>query len=258
MLKAFIRQSPKQVPCFQSLGTIVRNLKENFDHYFARYENNMCLIIATFLDPRHKNRFWDKENNAMNKFHFEGPNFESKKILKTLVNEYKKIQGDTQQNHAREDVNDPQPGTSSQSSATTPTISQDISSESGKGYAFDMQSCMAQWFPVKSQQPFQQASGTTPIIEVINAEVKLYLSLDAAAQDSDPCLWWRSKIDQLPMLSRITRKMLSAPPSSVESERTFSVGANTYSKKRARLRPENGEMLIGLSQNLKYLNFNLD
>ena len=47
---------------------------------------------------------------------------------------------------------------------------------------------------------------------------------------------------------------MSAPPSSVESERLFSIGGMTYTPRRSNLLPETGEKLIKLCFNLKTYN----
>ena len=48
---------------FELLGQMVHSLKSEMKHYFERYEQNTNLIISTFLDPRHKRRFWPDPSN---------------------------------------------------------------------------------------------------------------------------------------------------------------------------------------------------
>jgi len=52
-------------------------------------------------------------------------------------------------------------------------------------------------------------------------------------------------------LVRLARRYLSAPPSSVFSERLFSEAGNLYEQKRNRLLPKTGEKLLFLHYNLK-------
>src|ERR1044072_8611640 len=49
-------------------------------------------------------------------------------------------------------------------------------------------------------------------------ELDQYLTLPTLKRSKDPLLWWKT----LPILSNLASKYLSAPPSSVESERLFS------------------------------------
>jgi hypothetical protein len=60
---------------------------------------------------------------------------------------------------------------------------------------------------------------------------------------------------ELPLLSKLALKYLSAPVSSVESERIFSTGGNLYKPTRNRPCPENGETLMFLHYNLRVFNF---
>ena len=60
---------------------------------------------------------------------------------------------------------------------------------------------------------------------------------------------------RLPILAKLAKRLLSAPSSSVESERLFSIGGNIYTPKRNRLTAEHGEMLIFLYFNLRAFDF---
>ena len=56
-----------------------------------------------------------------------------------------------------------------------------------------------------------------------------------------------------PYLSNLAARYLSSPPSSVESERTFSIGGNIVTKDRTRLTAEHTEQMIFLNSNLPNL-----
>ena len=43
---------------FKGLSKTVAALRQNFDTYFERYENDESLILACFLDPNNKLRYW--------------------------------------------------------------------------------------------------------------------------------------------------------------------------------------------------------
>ena len=60
---------------------------------------------------------------------------------------------------------------------------------------------------------------------------------------------------RLPMLAKLAKRLLSAPSSSVESERLFSIGGNIYTPKINRLTAEHGEMLMFLYFNLRAFDF---
>jgi len=62
--------------------------------------------------------------------------------------------------------------------------------------------------------------------------------------------WWASNQCRFPSLAKIAHQYLSAPPTSVASERLFSGAGDVYDEKRSRLTPENAEMLLFVKNNL--------
>ena len=56
-----------------------------------------------------------------------------------------------------------------------------------------------------------------------------------------------------PCLKKLARKLLDAPSSSVFSERLFSEYGNIYEDKRNRLLPRNGEQLLFIHHNVRWL-----
>lgn len=61
--------------------------------------------------------------------------------------------------------------------------------------------------------------------------------------------WWASNHCRFPSLAKIARQYLSAPATSVASERLFSGAGDVYDEKRSRLTPENAEMLLFIKNN---------
>ena len=66
---------------------------------------------------------------------------------------------------------------------------------------------------------------------------------------ADVIEWWRQKEFVFPILSKLARKYLCVPASSVPSERIFSTTGNIVNKKRACLSSENVDMLVFLNKN---------
>ena len=62
-------------------------------------------------------------------------------------------------------------------------------------------------------------------------------------------MWWNLNKEELPLLSKIARIVLSIPASSAKSERVFSTGGNVVTAKRSRLLPTKAEDLIILKEN---------
>ena len=108
-----------------------------------------------------------------------------------------------------------------------------------------------QYFP--ATQP-QVSVPQSSIKEIVDRELTTYLSYVNLDKNVTPLCWWQIHKGELPHLSHIANKYLSSPPSSVESERLFSIGGQTYTSRRSNLSPETGERLIKLCFNLKKFN----
>ena len=55
-------------------------------------------------------------------------------------------------------------------------------------------------------------------------EVRSYLNEPTEALSQEPLSWWKVNLFKYPGLVKLARRLLSSPPSSVESERLFSIG----------------------------------
>ena len=63
--------------------------------------------------------------------------------------------------------------------------------------------------------------------------------------------WWEENKIRFPPIAKLSQRYLSAPPTSVPSERLFSGAGEIYDPKRNRLAPERAEMLLFIKNNLK-------
>ena len=63
--------------------------------------------------------------------------------------------------------------------------------------------------------------------------------------------WWNPNKKKYTHLAWFSRRYLSAPPSSIYSERLLSEAGNLYEQKRNRLLPKTGEKLLFFHHNLK-------
>ena len=85
------------------------------------------------------------------------------------------------------------------------------------------------------------------------AEINSFLieeNLRSHTKEADVLQWWNLNRAKYPYLASFARKCLSAPPSSVYSERLFSEAGNLYENKRNRLLPNTREKLLLLHHNL--------
>ena len=82
-------------------------------------------------------------------------------------------------------------------------------------------------------------------------ELDTYLAEPLIKFGRESCYgWWAANKIRFPVLSKIARKYLCAPPTTVASERLFSGTGDIYDDKRNRLAPDNAEMLLFIKNNL--------
>ena len=87
-----------------------------------------------------------------------------------------------------------------------------------------------------------------------SAELEKYLTDRITFKDKfDVFLYWKDEGKmKYPNVSRLTRKALACPASSVVSERLFSKAGLIYEDRRSRLLPVKCEKLLFLSKNLAH------
>ena len=64
-------------------------------------------------------------------------------------------------------------------------------------------------------------------------------------------IWWNDNKTRFPVLAKMARCYLAAPPTSVPSERIFSVASDIYDGKHNHLSPEKAEVLLFIKNNFK-------
>ena len=85
----------------------------------------------------------------------------------------------------------------------------------------------------------------------VNAgEVDRYLNVPIIDfKTGDPYLWWSQHHQEFPFLSKLACRYLSAPATSVPSERLFSVAGDLHDEKRNRIMPELSQDLLFIQNN---------
>ncbi|XP_041843803.1 zinc finger BED domain-containing protein 4-like [Melanotaenia boesemani] len=82
------------------------------------------------------------------------------------------------------------------------------------------------------------------------SEMIIYLSEPTISRSASPLEYWKANKERFPGLASVARAYLSAPCTSVESERLFSAASNIVDEHRNRLMPEKAEMLLFIKKNL--------
>ena len=80
-------------------------------------------------------------------------------------------------------------------------------------------------------------------------EIETYLSEPLIDFSVNCYSWWADNAMRYPCISSLVRQYLSAPPTSVPSERLFSGASNLYDDRRNRLAPERAEVLLLIKNN---------
>ena len=90
---------------------------------------------------------------------------------------------------------------------------------------------------------------------IAETEVERYLAQDPVPTTTCPLDWWRENQSLFPLVAHVARRYLSAPPTSVASERLFSAAGLVYTDRRNRLAPKRADMLLFLKHNLPLINY---
>ena len=75
--------------------------------------------------------------------------------------------------------------------------------------------------------------------------------LSTAVADSDPLIFWKSNSATLPILAKLAKRVLSVPPTSAPSERSFSMASHVVSSRRTSLRPGTVDNVLFLHSHRK-------
>ncbi|KAI3377120.1 hypothetical protein L3Q82_000067 [Scortum barcoo] len=105
------------------------------------------------------------------------------------------------------------------------------------------------------QDMYQEILAENDIIKQATAgetasQVHAYLGEVTILKKECPLKYWKSNQMRFPALARVARKYLTAPCTSVDSERLFSAVSNVIDEKRNRIHCDNAEMLIFIQKNL--------
>ena len=89
----------------------------------------------------------------------------------------------------------------------------------------------------------------------LEEEIDSYLQLDPIPRTESTTAWWSNSATRFPLLAVEAKRYLSAPPSSVASERLFSLSAQVYTDRRNRMLPKHADMLLFVKHNLPLVHF---
>ena len=159
---------------------------------FADIEEQKELIVATTIDPRYKDKFFSKPTTKVF----------VKQLVVDMCTEITKSTGDGPPNK-RQHLDD--------NTSTAPSTSK-------------VWECMAEIL-----EDSGELTDHVSVVGEIEGMVNTYLREPLISyQVGNPYLWWNNNQQRYPVLAKIARHYLSAPPTSVSSESVFSAVGNIY------------------------------
>lgn len=82
-------------------------------------------------------------------------------------------------------------------------------------------------------------------------EMDLYCRSPAVPLSEDPLDWWHRHKGTFPLLSRLAKRYMCIPGTSVSAERVFSTAGDVITAKRSALKPDHVDQLVFLHKNLE-------
>ena len=238
---------------FHGLGSTLAAIQASIEKRCKQYLDNDDLILATSLDQRYKNSLFSESdgNTSISSI--------KEKLLASMQQRKEAIRCSDS-----EVYNQGYASSSESEAAAAQHETKDASASKEDFDSFDFNSCfdmiIAEAAEEKSvidivhssKSPRKRHSSSDETLEI---ELNVFHKFPLHPKDDDPVSWWAINKTSLPKLSSMATKYLSAPPSSVESERLFSVGGNIYTPHRNKLKPEAGEQLMFSNYNLRVFKF---
>ena len=199
------------------IQTMKSEMLSSLKRRFADVEEREELIIATTMDPRYKDKFFSKPTTKLF-------------VKKLVVDRCTEI---------------------TESTADGPPIKRQHLDDSTVANTSKVWECMAEIL-----EDSGELTDDVNVVGEIEGMVNAYLKEPLISyQVGNPYLWWRDNGQRYPVLTKVARRYLSAPPTSVSSERVFSGAGNIYDDHRCRLTAEKAEMLLTIKYNLKLIGY---
>nr|XP_061794906.1 E3 SUMO-protein ligase ZBED1-like [Nerophis lumbriciformis] len=99
-----------------------------------------------------------------------------------------------------------------------------------------------------TSQPAEQFKSVDVIAE---EEIDIYCRSPSVPLSDDPLQWWQHREGTFPLLSRLAKRYLCIPGTSVSAERVFSTAGDVITAKRSVLKPEHVDQLVFLHKNME-------
>ena len=183
-------------------------LKYQLQSYFDELEQQTFAKFATFLDPRFKDVFFNKEKKA--------------EVKKSISDYLESVKIPEQKQAEKEEERK----------------TKETEENQKKDEHF--------WDEFDKEREDQVDSERE--ISVIEIELIRYLEGQLSSRKTDPLLFWKLQEKFFPNLAKAAKKYLSIPATSVPSERVFSKAGEIVSARRSRIKSKNVDMILFLNK----------
>ncbi|XP_050305061.1 zinc finger BED domain-containing protein 4-like [Anthonomus grandis grandis] len=205
-------------------------LKSELNSRFSLLSTDLNYLIVTFLDPRFKTNYLRI--------------LEAERARQKILLEFLKMTCDESSSSSDTSPSSTPPPSKKSRNKTDSNVTRD-----SHDTFWDCFNEIAHENNSQSHQSQNQAKNP------ITREIDGYLKTVRIDHNWDPYAWWSANLQEYPNLMKFAKVYLSAPCSSVFSERLFSEAGFVYENKRNRLLPANAKNLVLVHHNLPLLNF---
>lgn len=216
------------------VAALLRRLKEQLARRIKEHIDPCPeFMLATICDPRFKGKMALHNNSLMTW---------KEKLIQRIRERERKIstnqEEDTQETEESGDDDD--------DNTTFKTAAQTRVTESDAFWAATFNNFVGLTTSTKRKQPRKETAADF---------VKAYLAEAPLPPDTDPCQYWDDKRSVWPAFSQVAQELLSCPPTTVQSERVFSITGNIMCPQRSQLAPQLLEQMTFLKVNLPKLGY---
>ena len=216
--------------------TMKAEMLSSLQRRFDNIEEINELSIATILDPRFKDKFFTKAETKQVARKFLIDNCHVSEHLSSTTD----LRTDSVE--PRRKRLRPDSSSSSTTECTDTTEDDDTSSATSGTFSSKIWECYTELL--------EEVGATSDTSGGVEAVIDRYLCEPLIDYKSgDPLKWWNENIHRFPYLVNLAKRFLSAPPTSVPSERLFSGAGILYDEQRNRLSTEHAEMLLCIKYN---------
>ncbi|XP_039514865.1 zinc finger BED domain-containing protein 4-like [Pimephales promelas] len=207
------------------IKTMKSTLLQAVSRRFSSIESEPLYAVATLVDARYKDRFFVGEETARSAKALLTQELEQMEqaLLRASADEAGATEAEPVEKVARMEA-----GTSSDSPPST------------------SKSMLSSLYDRILEEHDEPAGGSQAAV----IQMQMYLKEPTMGEKDSPFQYWANNHARFPLLAAVAEKFLSAPSTSVESERLFSTASNIVDEKRNRLTAERAEILIFLKKNL--------